>query len=139
MGTNYFLHSPACPHCGKEDEPLHLGKSSGGWCFGLHVYPEKGLNNWQDIWGMLHASIEEKDYEIKNEYGDIVQLAEFFTIVWDRKALRAKPLDSELDRKWLETNHAIPGSFGLARHALYPGHCIGHGKGPFDYIIGEFS
>ena len=42
MGTNYYLHRPRtneCEHCGRADEapPLHIGKSSSGWCFSLHV------------------------------------------------------------------------------------------------------
>ena len=135
MGTNYFLHAPACEHCGKEpEEPLHLGKSSYGWCFGLHVHPEIGLNDWPDIWSHIHYKTEE-DYEIRDEYGDAIDPALFFSIVWDRKGRPEKLFDEQ----WLEDNYATIGPYGLARHALYPGHCIGHGDGPFDYIVGEFS
>lgn len=137
MGTNYFLHAPSCEHCGKEPEkPLHLGKSSKGWCFGLHVYPELGLDNWATLWSYIHYKTEEEDYEIKNEYGDAIDFALFFSIVWDRKG-RSEKL---FDKKWLADNHATIGPCGLARHALYPGHCIGHGgDGPFDYIVGDFE
>jgi hypothetical protein len=136
MGTNYYLHAPKCFHCGKEAEkPLHLGKSSKGWCFGLHVYPELDLHNWADIWSHIHYKTEEEGYEIKNEYGDLIDPALFFSIVWDRSGRPEKLLD----KQWLADNYATIGPYGLARHALYPGHCIGHGEGPFDYIIGEFS
>jgi hypothetical protein len=137
MGTNYFLHAPACEHCGKEPEkPLHLGKSSTGWCFGLHVYPELGLDNWATLWSYIHYKTEEEYYEIKNEYGDAIDPALFFSIVWDRKGQPEKLFD----KKWLADNHATIGPCGLARHALYPGHCIGHGgDGPFDYIVGDFE
>ena len=44
MGTNYYLHKkPPCEACGHEPAPLHIGKSSGGWCFSLHVIPEIAL------------------------------------------------------------------------------------------------
>ena len=136
MGTNYYLHAPKCFHCGKEEEePLHLGKSSYGWCFGLHVYPENALNNWQQMWSHIDYLTQEKDHEIRDEYGDFVDNGEFFSIVWDRSG---KP-GRLFDKKWLKDNRAEIGPYGLARHALLAGHCIGHGEGPFDYIIGEFS
>jgi len=136
MGTNYYLHAPKCFHCGKEEEePLHLGKSSGGWCFALRIYPEDGINNWQQLWSRIDYLTEEKDYEIRDEYGSFIDNGKFFSTVWDR---RGKP-DKLFDKQWLKDNYAEIGPYGLARHALLAGHCIGHGEGPFDYIIGEFS
>jgi hypothetical protein len=136
MSTNYYLHAPACTHCGKEEEPpLHLGKSSIGWCFGLHVYPEDDINNWQQLWSRIDYLTKDHDHEIRDEYGDFVDNGKFFSIVWDRSG---KP-DKLFDKQWLKDNHAQIGPYGLARHALLAGHCIGHGEGPFDYIIGDFS
>lgn len=136
MGTNYYLHAPKCLHCGKEaEEPLHLGKSSAGWCFSLHLYPEKDLHDWADMWSYIHYKTEEEDYGIRNEYGDPIDSALFFSIVWDRKGQSEKLCD----KQWLKDNYATIGPYGLARHVLHPGHCIGHGDGPFDYIIGDFS
>jgi len=48
MGTNYYLvknERPPCPCCERTyvQERLHIGKSSGGWCFALHVIPEMGM------------------------------------------------------------------------------------------------
>ena len=135
MSTNYFLHAPACPHCGTENEaPRHLGKSSMGWCFALHVYPEEDLHNWQDVWNHIDWLVNEADYIIKDEYGRVVDPATFFGIVWDRGNCPWKILS----KQWLKGNHVIPGPFGLARHRL-DDRCIGHGDGPFDYIIGDFS
>lgn len=135
MSTNYYLHAPACPHCKTETEkPRHLGKSSAGWCFALHVYPEKNLHNWQNIWNHIDCLSFTADHEIKDEYGRIIDLAMFFGMVWDRKGNPEKLVDKE----WLKNNHAIPGPFGLARHRL-DDRCIGHGNGPFDYIIGDFE
>lgn len=40
MGTNYYLRQQACLHCGHVPAELHIGKSSGGWNFGLRIYPK---------------------------------------------------------------------------------------------------
>ena len=133
MGTNYYLQAPKCFHCGKADEPLHLGKSSGGWCFSLHVYPEEGINNWDDLQAhivqcLLHNHI------IVNEYGDAVSFEEFKQVVENRHG--RKPVSTE----WLcqQGGYGEPGPNNLVRHTLSPGHCIGQGKGTYDYLIGEF-
>lgn len=40
MGTNFYLRQPVCPHCGNAaGADLHIGKASGGWNFGLRIYP----------------------------------------------------------------------------------------------------
>jgi len=135
MSTNYYLHAPVCPHCGNEEEPpLHLGKSSIGWCFGLHVYPEDGINNWQQMWSKIDYLTKDHNYEIRDEYGDFVGSGKFFSIVWDRSG---NP-DKLFDEQWLKNNYATLGPYGLARHVLLAGHCIGHGEGPFDYLVGDF-
>ena len=56
MGTNYHLHRP-------DEGPLHIGKSSAGWCFSLHVIPEKGINDladWVDLWQAPGARIQDE-------------------------------------------------------------------------------
>jgi len=135
MSTNYYLHAPACSHCGHAKEPLHLGKTSLGWCFGLHIYPEKLLFDWEDIWSHIDALVEEGNYEIRNEYGERVDPGLFFTIVWDRGRKEPHSL------QWLKNNHAIPGPFGLARHIVDGNHCIGNAglDAPIDYFVGDFS
>lgn len=78
MGTNYYLHENICSHCGRGDEPLHIGKSSAGWCFALHVIPERGLNSLED-W--------EKKFEkgtILNEYGNPTSPEEMLRIITER-------------------------------------------------------
>ncbi len=47
MGTNFYLRAnPKCEHCGRGPERgLHIGKSSGGWTFGLRIYPPE--QHWQ--------------------------------------------------------------------------------------------
>lgn len=115
MGTNYYLHEKhpeTCPHCGHTPghEPLHIGKSSCGWCFSLHVMPEEGLNTLDD-WRRRWA----KDgVVIKNEYGGAFTPAQMLEIITER-------------------------GDALMRHTLDGSHCIGHGPGSYDYITGWFS
>lgn len=62
MGTNYYLHRSDKPHCASCTcyERLHIGKSSAGWCFSLHVMPEAGINSlddWRLKFSQLGAAI----------------------------------------------------------------------------------
>lgn len=54
MSTNYYLReSKPCPTCGHSNKPRHIGKSSVGWVFTLRIYPEEGINtyeDWYDRW-----------------------------------------------------------------------------------------
>lgn len=69
MGTNYYWikEDTTCPHCGRRDHDevrIHIGKSSCGWCFSLHVDPSIGIRSLDD-W------IERFDTGfIEDEYGD---------------------------------------------------------------------
>ena len=112
MGTNYYLHSkPDCECCGRPFEPLHIGKSSGGWCFSLHVMPEDGINtldDWRALWSVPGSFI-------RNEYGAKVPLADMESVITQR-----------------EWKGAFP-----SRHS--GDYCVGHGEGTWDYIVGDFS
>jgi hypothetical protein len=138
MGTNYYLRQNACDHCGRSDEKLHIGKSSGGWCFSLHVIPEMNIRNiddWREHW---------VKGRIFDEYGTEVSAAEMESVITQRGR---KPYDwSKLADKWYRDecdfhrlNHSERGPNNLLRHRLDYKHCIGHGEGTWDYIIGEFS
>ena len=67
MGTNYYLEAQSpCECCGRPYQALHIGKSSAGWCFSLHVIPEEGiktLDDWKKKW---------EGKRIFNEYDDDV-------------------------------------------------------------------
>lgn len=139
MGTNYYLHKkPPCEACGHEPAPLHIGKSSGGWCFSLHVIPEIGINtlkDWRKEWSAAGAVI-------RNEYGDILTPQEMEDVITKRAS----------SRQWMDfansyykdetdfhaRNHSERGPNNLLRHRIGP-HCIGHGDGAWDYIVGDFS
>lgn len=132
MGTNYYLQEkPDCPHCGRPFERLHIGKSSAGWCFSLHVDPDlyiNGLADWEKRWAAPGAAIW-------NEYGVQISAADMRATITERK-FGGK---SAADPTWLAQNHAEAGPAGLARHSIDGSHCIGHGDATYDLITGEFS
>lgn len=133
MGTNYYLEGEKCAHCGQEmpDKPRrHIGKSSFGWAFGLHVIPDEGINDlwdWVALWDKPGASIVD-------EYGDAITPYEMLkSIVLKRRepATRDRPFD-----------HAMNGSEdtfnGLVR-AREGRYCEGHGHATWSKYKGEFS
>lgn len=68
MGTNYYWHHDICGSCGRSDDPIHIGKSSAGWCFALHVDEDigiKSLDDWMSRWGEMNHT----NSEIRDEYG----------------------------------------------------------------------
>ena len=112
MGTNFYFELKPCECCGRADEPLHIGKSSAGWAFALHVYPEKGINNLRDWEEILRKT----NGQVVDEYGG----------EWN--------YDQMIDKI---TNRSHPR--GLNRSYVDGRHCIGNGEGTYDYMIGEFS
>lgn len=114
MGTNYYLklgEDETCKHCGHtvKAEELHIGKSSGGWVFSLHVMPERNINDLEDWVPLLsHGAIF-------NEYGDSVSKEELLSII--------------TERSWRG---------GLARNNIGR-YCTKHGDGTWDCIPGEFA
>ena len=132
MGTNYYLHEkPSCPTCDRDFESRHIGKSSAGWCFALHVIPEDGINDlpdWQRLWSLPGA-------KITNEYGDTVTPDDMLRAITQRgRGIGGEKATS----RWYADNHAEPGPNGLARHRIGR-RCLGHGEGTWDLILGEFS
>src|SRR3990167_3726027 len=109
MSTNYYLYTkPDCECCGRPFERMHIGDSSCGWCFSLHVIPELGINtldDWRALWSKPGAYI-------RDEYGN-----------------RVYP-------DYLENVITQRGDNPLRQNYRY---CIGHGDGPWDYIVGDFS
>jgi len=130
MGTNYYLNRNVCPHCQRSEKRLHIGKSSAGWCFSLHVIPEEGLNSledWQAAWSV-------SDAVIADEYGSTLTPTDMTKIITERSRV-GEPFTP----KGLMRNLAEAGPNGLARSANDGSHCVGHGTGTWDLIAGEFS
>ena len=134
---NFYLRTKACDHCGRGDEPLHIGKSSWGWCFGLHVIPERGLNSlddWKREWSKEGVLIEDEE-------GCVLTPEEMVYRIVDRKGKCKWTRSPGGYRTWDEfhdRNHSEPGPRGLLRHRIGR-YCVGHGRGTWDLIPGDFS
>jgi len=129
MGTNYYLKAkPPCPCCGREYNDRHIGKSSGGWVFALHIYPDEGIHdlpNWIPL-------LEAEGAVIVNEYGDQVTVLELLQIITGR----TRNAD-QLDNEFLRRNHAVQGPNNLLRSD--PENCDGYGAGTWDLHAHDFS
>ena len=123
MGTNYYLKQEGefCPHCGHSSaEGKHIGKSSGGWCFSLHVYPSESINeleDWEKRWSLPGAVIVD-------EYGSRVDVKE----MRDEITVRSWPVTK--NDAFREGNE---GPNGLRRHPNTK-----PGKGTYDLCDYEF-
>lgn len=71
MGTNFYVDAPPTCNNPLHNETLHIGKRSGGWKFGFHAIPERGLTSWK-AWQQFLA-----DKEIRSEYGEVMSLVTF--------------------------------------------------------------
>jgi len=126
VSTNFYFVKKPCPHCGVGGTKLHIGKSSAGWCFALHVYPEyqiRTLQDWQRVF---------QEGEIQAESGEVMDVERFLEVVKER--FHPKPHSKE----WLIQNQAVPGPNNLARCKI-AGNCVGHGGETWDLLIGDFS
>jgi hypothetical protein len=137
MGTNFYWKGDVCSHCGRGEPAKHIGKSSAGWCFSLHVYPDEGikdLSDWDDLLSRPASKIED-------EYGRTVTRQEMLETIKEREGKREgrAPLDYRSWDDFYEKNHAVAGPKGLSRHKVDHKYCIGHGEGTWDLLIGEFS
>lgn len=143
MGTNYYLEAeqrPPCECCGRgyETPRQHIGKSSGGWCFSLHVDPEAGihdLDDWRARWRLPGAVI-------RDEYGDVHTPEAMEAIITGRgrpgRDWGAGPHGYPDWATFHSRNHSEPGPRGLLRHRADGRFCLGHGAGTWDLIAGEF-
>lgn len=145
MGTSYYImHPNLCPHCKKElsCEQLHIGKSSVGWVFALHIYPEKKINTIED-WKAILLSGK----QIQNEYGDILLPEIMISIIENRKSQHSKiPHGYNSWEDFHKKNNSEyynrlgkEGPHSLLRLKIDNTFCIGHGSGTYDYCVGEFD
>jgi hypothetical protein len=83
MGTNFYVEPlPPCECCGRAYERKHIGKSSAGWCFSLHVYPDEGINTLQDWKKYLEGKT------IKDEYDRTITLPDLIERITERSHSR---------------------------------------------------
>ncbi len=139
LGTNYYWYpQDTCPHCGQPGLRQHIGKSSGGWCFGLHVYPVGDvmrLEDWVQKW---------QQGVIRDEFGDVVPPSQMLTIITKRSGQRSTKTDFRTmgyrdEADFLEKNQAEWGPSNLLRHRIDGRFCVAHGEGAWDYLVGDFS
>lgn len=132
MGTNYYLHDRET-----DLELLHIGKSSAGWCFSLHVYPTGRLNS--SIMKHCHHPYE-NTYPIDTP---IYNLADWKKLFFDRKyIIRDEYGDDVLPKDMIETitkRGRSLSEYQLRRHTVDDRYCIGNAHGTYDFIVGDFS
>ncbi len=143
METNYYIKDTMeCPECGAPKvADYHIGKSSAGWCFSLHVDVDlaRGVNDLGDIKRLWAYKT------IKDEYGSTISKKEMLAIITERSWKRRSVEEMKKDpfyvtwKTFHKLNHSEDGPNGLLRHKIDGVHCIGHGDGTYDYLIGEFS
>lgn len=108
MGMNYYLLENCCDKCGRSDK-LHIGKSSWGWAFALHIDKSENLTclrDWQERWSKPGVKlVDEEDRE--------VSVGEMERIITKR--------------------------VNVKRHDVDGRHCIAHGEGTYDLITGYFN
>lgn len=134
MGMNFYLHDEPCPHCGHEAPPLHIGKSSGGWYFALHVIPEAGLNDledWRALWSMPGKIIRNEDGDVVSPLGMLERIV--------ARSWPVAPGTPPRSATEMRRNYAEEGEMGLLRSIVDGVHCVGHGMGTWDLCAGDFS
>ena len=86
MGTNYYWRMKCCPTCKRPEREAHIGKSSMGWTFSFQALTSDASPTGRPIasaaawWEALAG-----DGEIRNEYGDLVSLAELKLLVENKR------------------------------------------------------
>jgi hypothetical protein len=115
MGTNYYLtkqNGEICPHCGRANstERLHIGKSSAGWCFSLHVYPEKEIHDLADWLPLFESCAIEDEYDKRVSPKEMIQAI---------------------------TNRSHPRGLSRSRVGQYG--CVSNGPGTWDCLNTDFS
>lgn len=140
MGMNYYLRPSRnplkwfgnpfpFPSWGNTLE-LHIGKSSAGWCFALHIHPDIGINgleNWKP-WLRRHR--------IEDEAGRRISYKALMDTITDRSW---PTRDGRFTPEYLAQNHAIPGPNNLLRYQVDGFRCIANGHGTWDLLMGSFS
>ena len=164
MGTNYYLRHkddpPTCETCGhtpRVPQYLHIGKSSGGWCFSLHVWEPSSLGWEGDCYEWYEAGVVsppssldeweqlflDRRFAIYDEYSRPITPAQMMETITQRDFPVDVPPPVHT-RAFLERNHASVGPSGLLRHAGDPrgSHKVRHppdDRDTYDLCYYEFS
>jgi len=151
MGTNHYLVYPeqvdvecrCCGHVKTEHKKLHLGKSSCGWVYSLHIYPHDKdfpISSLDDMLSKI-SDVVEKGGWIENEYEEKLTKDEWLKIVKDcSHPIPIEEREKIAGSKWqYHARYKNPhGPNNLYRHHI-DGFCIGYGEGTWDLFVGDFS
>ncbi|SET41180.1 hypothetical protein SAMN05216326_12555 [Nitrosomonas marina] len=129
MGKNYYLH---LDKKGDEDisqafDPVHIGKSSVGWYFSLHIYPHREIHDLDDWERLFNKDI----VTIRDEYGNKTLPGDMMNIITVR-CFGGKHTESNLEVAEVGINN-------LLRYRIDGDRCIGHGTGTWDLFVSDFS
>jgi hypothetical protein len=90
----------------------------------------------------MESTTADGSAQIVDEYGRVLTVTEMMDEItvrsWDRKMTYPNQTyvsEAEFHRQ----NHSEPGPNGLVRHQIDRKHCIAHGEGTWDLIVGDFS
>lgn len=144
MGTNYYLEfrrpvgwhftdeqlDLEADHAQADPVSLHIGKSSVGWVFGLHVIPALGIGSLSSWITRITEAMVRHEGRIVNEYGNPIDFGTLMDIICLGKGHR------ELTPEWLRENGAYTNhsARGLARR-----NTAKPGPGAWDLCSGRFS
>lgn len=145
MGINYYwIPRSACDYCERKYPKVHIGKSSYGWHFSLHIFGKdelhedvkpffahdiECLDDWQEVWSPLTRN---KGGIIIDEDEEIITPSRMIHIITKRKGDNQRLKDDYIG------NNAELGLNNLLRHKIDDISCVGHGSGTWDYIRGNF-
>lgn len=115
---NHNLHSLLQEGSGTPAR-IHIGESSGGWCFALLVMPDYGIRNLSD-WKVFATRLIQDGWRIEDECKVQYTFDEMMDVI---------------QRVGWEEKMGVP----LNRHEVDDIHCIGNGVGLYDYMVGWFS
>ena len=139
MSTNYYAHI----NLGGPVVKLHIGKSSFGWCFGLHVTDEiRSLDDWRKIWAQAFVTIVD-------ECGDKITPEVMLATITQRSHPSDHAVTGLLskigvtanvcDDAWYARNHATRGPKNLARQTHNAAPPPDPRNDTYTLISGDFS
>lgn len=130
MGINYYVAIDTCSHCGRPERTLHIGKSSRGWVFALHVGKNED-DATPRTWCSWLRLLTTRPVHIYDEDGTTVTLEQLKEIVLERVGAPGGHTILE--------NTEFDARLFLYRHKIDDRHCLAHGSGSYDLITGDFS
>lgn len=107
---------------------INIGKSSSGWKFCLHIYPNHNINSFKD-W---HDILKIDEYMIVDEYNNVISLNEMINIITKKPKVYKKE-----DAGKIIDNQYIVSEVGLLQHS-YKGFIVVENE-TYDYLICDYG